>query len=249
MNKKNIVITGGTSGLGLALVRLYIEQGHHVHCIARDEKKCITLQNELATQKDQFSYSIIDMNQIESINQFEFEKNIDILILNAGVGLFDSFESHDQNDITSMIHVNYVSPILLLKQCMPMLSYNATIVGITSMSAKVSTPYASIYASSKAGFYQFLNALRLETHHHIMSVNTGPVQTPFHLKVHAKNNKFIDKIKLNPDKLAFRIVKGIDKKKVEINAPLWMLMALNSMQIAPRSIEKLIKPLLLTKQK
>ncbi|RXK19312.1 SDR family oxidoreductase [Macrococcus sp. DPC7161] len=249
MNKKNIVITGGTSGLGLSLVRLYVEKGHNVHCIARDEKKCITIQNELATCEGQFSYSIIDMNQIESIDQFEFDKNIDILVLNAGVGLFESFESHGVQDIKSIIHVNFLAPILLLKYCLPKLSHNATIVGITSMSAKVSTPYASIYASSKAGFYQFLNALRLETNHHIMTVNTGPIKTPFHEKAHANKNPLIEIIKLNPDKLALRILKGIEKQKIEINAPIWMLMALNSIQIAPRSIEKLIKPLLLTKQK
>ncbi|MEJ7312160.1 short-chain dehydrogenase, partial [Staphylococcus epidermidis] len=80
------------------------------------------------------------------------------------------------------------------------------------------------YGASKAAFNQVLNALRLEEPKlHVMSVNTGPIDTPFHQKADPSLSYFNQyrSIMIHSNQLAQHIVEGIIKEKQEINAPTW----------------------------
>ncbi|COR00525.1 dehydrogenase [Streptococcus pneumoniae] len=73
-----------------------------------------------------------------------------------------------------------------------------------------------------------------------MSVNTGPIDTPFHQKADPSLSYFNQyrSIMIHSNQLAQHIVEGIIKEKQEINAPTWMHQMLKLYQLAPRFLEK-----------
>ena len=79
--------------------------------------------------------------------------------------------------------LNLISFNVLYTVLRPYLTSNAHIVGISSQAAFSTQANAAHYGASKAGFYALMNALRLESPNlHIMTVNVGPIDTPFHQK-------------------------------------------------------------------
>ena len=136
--------------------------------------------------------------------------------------------------------VNLISFNLLYNTIKPYLIKHAHIVGISSQAAFVTQSHAAHYGASKAAFNQVLNALRLEEPNlHVMSVNTGPIDTPFHQKADPSLSYFNQyrSIMIQSNQLAQRIVEGIIKEKQEINAPTWMHQMLKLYQLAPRFLE------------
>lgn len=137
--------------------------------------------------------------------------------------------------------LNVISFNSLLTTLQPHFSRMPTIVGIGSQSAFLTQASAAHYGASKAAFNQVLNALRIEKpNYHVLTVNTGPIATPFHEKADPSltYSKKYKKIMLNSDKLAQRIVNAIITQKEEINAPSWLHHLLRIYQLAPRFIEK-----------
>lgn len=113
----NIVMTGGTSGLGRAALNHFLNQGYRVTVLARDPKKINVNNNNLTLIE-------ADLNNIKSIkNAIEIIKNthnhIDALLNNAGVWAFTFTESDD--GIEETFQVNVLAPILLTRELLPLL--------------------------------------------------------------------------------------------------------------------------------
>lgn len=130
--------------------------------------------------------------------------------------------------------------ICYTKVLRPRFVQHAHIVGISSQAAFVTQANAAHYGASKAAFNAVLNALRIEEpQFHIMTVNPGPIDTPFHEKADPTLS-FFNKYKfimIDSKQLATRIVEGILKNKAEINQPAWMHQLLKFYQFAPRTLE------------
>ena len=229
---KHYIVTGGTSGLGLEITKRLIKRAH-VTILARNKEK------------------------YKQINFKPFEKRVQMLnlsyyqIYSAG-RYFKSISQHSTNEMLETYEVNIIGFNLLLHALLPYLSKHASIVGISSQAAFITQANAAHYGASKAAFNAVLNALRLEhPSYHVMSVNPGPVRTPFHEKADpslAYAHKY-DAMMLDPTLLAKDIIDGIIKRKCEINQPKWMHSTLKFYQIFPRFIESLFPFLFKTNSK
>lgn len=123
-----------------------------------------------------------DKNAISMLPQY-IDTQIDGIIYSAGLGYFKSISQHSTNEMLETYEVNIIGFNLLLHALLPYLSKHASIVGISSQAAFITQANAAHYGASKAAFNAVLNALRLEhPSYHVMSVNPGPVRTPFHEK-------------------------------------------------------------------
>jgi short-subunit dehydrogenase len=165
---KKILITGGTSGIGKALVEECIERGAtHIAVLARSAQGLSNLALEFPSANFLLLCgSISDINTIhESIQKIESEWGvIDIIINNAGVVSAGKLESISDQDIIDQIMINLTGPLLLTKACLPLLrkSKDAAIINISSGLGLIAMPFYSVYASAKAGIKQFSDALRRE---------------------------------------------------------------------------------------
>ncbi|EKU49823.1 SDR family NAD(P)-dependent oxidoreductase [Staphylococcus massiliensis] len=252
MVSQHFIVTGGTSGIGLSLVKALLKKGVKVTLIVRNVEKAQCLQETYGYSK--VNYIHCDLNDIEYIKEISGELEqfapYDGFIYSAGMGYFKSIEAHTIDETVQTYQLNLVSFSVLYKLIKPYLRFNAHIVGISSMAAFSSQPAAAHYGASKAGFYQLLNTIRLEEpNYHVLVVNPGPVKTEFHEKADPTLNyqKKVKLIMLNKDKLAKRIVNGIEHKKREINTPRWMYVLLKIYQLNPAFFETKFKGLFTSK--
>lgn len=172
--------------------------------------------------------------------------HFDVWVNNAGVAEFDLVTDQATDVIEETMHVNAVAPMILSRDCARLMEPGGTIINVCSQAAKVPTPKSAVYAGSKAAFLQFSNALRLELKSkgiHVLTVNPGPISTPFFERADKSGNyaKSVKRIMLDPKRLADRVVRAFERQKREVNAPWWMNAGAKVYAICPSMFEYFAK--------
>lgn len=183
-----IVITGASSGIGLAMSKILLEQGYRVLGIARSfEKSSIEHKN--------FSAESLDMSDIDNLpnRMSEIIASINIpvkaLINNAGMGKMGFLEQLSVQDMRSLMDINFMSHAIVTKAFLPMLKKQAQgdIVFIASEAALKGSRQGSIYCASKFAIRGFAQALRDECGKsgvRVTVINPGAVRTAFFDDLH-----------------------------------------------------------------
>ncbi|MFC0043325.1 SDR family NAD(P)-dependent oxidoreductase [Metabacillus iocasae] len=252
LKNKNVVITGASGGLGEKIAYEVAKRGGNVVLIARTEEKLRVVAAKIQRQYKTSCYTYeLDVSHIENVQRTftQIKKkigSIDVLVNNAGFGIFESVEDAKMEDIEAMFQVNVLGLIACTKMVLPdMVKRNkGQIINIASQAGKLATPKSSGYAATKHAVLGFTNSLRMElskTNVYVTAVNPGPIQTDFFTIADTSGNytKSVEKFMLNPDVVAKKVVDAMIKKKREINLPGWMGMGSTLYQLAPRLVEKL----------
>nr|WP_256441672.1 SDR family oxidoreductase [Exiguobacterium sp. s154] len=240
---KRVVITGASSGLGAALAHSFYEHGYNVLLIGRNEER---LKKIAATCEGDWMCADVAKSTALVHDVSERFGKFDVWVNNAGMAEFDFVTDQSTDVIEETMRVNAVAPMLLSRDVARVLEREGIIVNICSQAAKVPTPKSAVYAGSKAALLQFSNALRLELKPrgiHVMTVNPGPIATPFFNRADKSGTyaESVQRIMLDPKQLADAIVRGSRKRKREINAPWWMNVGANVYAICPTMFEMLAK--------
>lgn len=243
MRKKTVFITGATSGIGFIITKLCLQKGYIVYATGRNKEMLHSIE-QLG------GYTIeADLNDLEEIkllcNQLP---QIDVAILNAGVGYFQNVYDLEDEKINNMLNINVRAPIILSKYiAKKMIKENkGHIIFIGSQAGKVPTKKASVYAATKHAITGFINGLRMELNDfniNVTGVYPGPIDTPFLDKADNTGTyrKGMKNYLLNAEKVAERIVQTIEKPVREINLPTYMSFTSKLYAIAPKLIEKVGK--------
>ena len=151
LDTKKIVITGGSSGIGLATARMLREMGAEVLITGRNEEKLERVAKELNVRH--LCFDMADMDNLHGFaNQcIEMMQGVDILINNAGIGSFALVEDVKISDFQEIFDVN-VFGLTVFSQ--PFIDHfrktdGGDIVNIASMAAKKGFAYGTVYAASK----------------------------------------------------------------------------------------------------
>lgn len=182
---KTVIITGASSGIGLALVKLFeSEEETNVFAVSRH----IDGLTELKTSTNaNFKILPYDITKFRSIIAKEVSKNghkIDYLINNAGVLINESFEKSTEEMMDRMFDVNFKAPYFLIQELLPHFNKPAHIVNIGSMGGYQGSskfPGLSIYSASKAALANMTECLAEELKDKQINVNClalGAVDTP-----------------------------------------------------------------------
>lgn len=185
---KRILITGGSSGIGLALAQVLIEKGAKVFISGRRPEALSAAVAQLQTG-DAFAKGVSADVGTENGRTATLTKAIealgglDILINNAGGVRAGRLERTAEADIQSMVEVDLVAPILLTRAALPVLhaSGDAMVVNIASGIALIGAPFYATYAAAKAGLACFGEALRRELKGegiHVLTAYPGATETP-----------------------------------------------------------------------
>lgn len=167
--RKNIVLTGGASGIGREMARLLAMENANLAIIDINEKALDDTRNELSTHNIKVHTYTCDLSKKDRLDTTaEKIKNdfrqIDILINNAGVISGKPITDLSYEDIKFTIDVNLMAGILMTKQFIPgMMERNSGhIVNVTSVAGLVGCPKMADYSASKFGTIGFSETLRLE---------------------------------------------------------------------------------------
>lgn len=163
MDKRTVVITGAGSGLGASLAKKYAALGFHIILLGRTKDKLIRTAESLKS-----SYSIYELDvssKADVTNVFQAIKNevksIDVLINNAGLGIFDLAENIEDKHIHQMIDINLKGTIFCTQEVLKEMKARkqGIIVNIISTAGKIGKVNESVYCASKFGVRGFTEAL------------------------------------------------------------------------------------------
>lgn len=157
MKKQVIVITGASSGIGLAAAELFAKKGNTVYGIAKD-----------ACQSSLFcSYlcDVTDRTAMEQVLQDVYQKEgrIDVLVNNAGMGISGAIEYLTEQDFDKIFGVNVKGVVLTSSLSIPYLrETKGKIINTSSVASVVPIPYQACYSATKSAIESFSFALAQE---------------------------------------------------------------------------------------
>lgn len=175
--KKTILISGASSGFGLAISELLIKEGHQVIGLARRQQRLSEIQDQLG---DQFKGIQCDVSELEQVQQAlkKITQPIDVLVNNAGFAL--GLEPAHQSSISDwhqMVQTNITGLLNLTHQVLPgMVSQkNGHIINLGSVAGEYPYPGGNVYGATKAFVDQFTHNLRADLlGHPIRVTNLAP---------------------------------------------------------------------------
>lgn len=251
LHDKVVVITGASSGVGLETALLCAGKGAETVLIGRDPEKLKSAErkiNELGYSTGSFAVDIGDSDQVEKVFRKIASKygRIDVLVNCAGTGKFAALDSTKMEDVKKMFSVNVIGLIACTRSVLPLMigQGGGHIVNIASIAGKLATPKSTVYAATKHAVIGFSNGLRMEVEDRgifVTVVNPGPIQTAF-FQTADPSGHYADEVSrfmLSPQFVARKIVKGIEKRKREINLPWYMDLGTRIYQLCPELVESL----------
>jgi len=153
---KTVLITGASSGIGLELANVYAENGYNLFITARRENNLKELKNSIENKhKVKVDYFPLDLSKPDSADILhsktkELGINTDVLINNAGFGIFDDFLDSEINKTEMMLNLNILSLTKLthLYASDMVKQGSGNIINIASMAAFQPVPALAAYSAS-----------------------------------------------------------------------------------------------------
>ena len=165
---KVVAITGGSDGIGRALLELLISQGAKVATCARNQEKLYDIQLQYSTAP--LHCVVADVSVLNDCKMFidstikQFG-GIDILINNAGISMRALFKDADVEVFQKVMDINFFGTLYCTKLALPsLLERKGPIVGISSIAGYRGLPGRSGYSASKFALNGWLESIRIELH-------------------------------------------------------------------------------------
>ena len=221
LEHRTVLITGGTSGIGLELARQLLGRGNTVIVTGRNQDRLGAATNGLPGVHTLRS-DVSDPAAIAELHKAVLSRfpALDTLVNNAGI--MRNIKLNDErglDDVTREIEVNLSGPVRMVQQFLPYLRSRpgALIVNISSGLAFIPFPVAPIYCAAKAGIHSFTQSLRIQlqgTGVTVVELAPPGVETPLF------RGEFVDETRgqkpMSVQVLAKRAIAGIEAGKLEI---------------------------------
>lgn len=188
MKNKTILVTGGTSGIGLATAQLLAREGAKVIVTGRNPETLAAAQRQLPAgvivlKSD--SGLLADAQSLGAAVQ-QHAPRLDGAFLNAGVGQFGPIESMTPKSFDDMFNINVRGLYFQLQSLLPVLANPSAVVFNASVVAQLGFPTTSLYSATKAAVVSLGKSLAVELAPRGIRINTispGPIKTPIYGKL------------------------------------------------------------------
>lgn len=237
---KSIVITGASGGIGLEISRILSREKCKLALLSRSIEKLQKFASEYGGSHNIILPVQCDVSKKEEVNSaldkvIEAFGDIDIVILNAGVGVRSGPENFSAEIGEKIFRVNLIGNLYFLEKLLPLFirKKSGMIIGISSQADVRGFPRSGFYNSSKAAFTRLLECLRIEVKGYGIKVITV---RPGFIKTHmTEKNEFYMPLLMNAEKAGKIIVKGIRKEKRVIQFPLLIVISTKIISLIPGS--------------
>lgn len=164
--KENVLITGTSTGVGLAAAVEFARKGYKVYATMRNLSKSDVLREQIAAEELVIEILELDVTQPKTINavvrtMLEKDGRIDILINNAGAGFAKTIEEANVEEIQWVTDVNYHGVVHCTKAVIPHMrkQKSGRIISVTSVGGLVGQPFNELYCGAKFAVEGFIEAL------------------------------------------------------------------------------------------
>ncbi len=188
MKNQTILITGGTTGIGLATAQLLASEGARVIVTGRNPDTLAAAEKALPAGSvilKSDSASLIDAQGLGAAIQ-KITPRLDGAFLNAGVGQFGPIEAMTPKHFDDMFGINVRGLYFQLQSILPVLANPSSVIFNASVVAQLGFPHTSIYSATKAAVVSLGKTLAVELAPRGVRINTispGPIRTPIYGKL------------------------------------------------------------------
>ncbi len=188
LENKNILITGGTSGIGLAAAQEFEREGARVVICGTDEKKLNEARDTLgpkalAIRADVSKLS--DLDHLYSKIKAEFG-HLNAVFANAGFSQFGPFEAVEEDTFDKLVAVNLKGVFFTIQKAVALLNNGSSVIITSSVTVKKSWPTTSVMSAVKSGVSSFAKSMSAELADRKIRVNAlspGPTDTDMFSRV------------------------------------------------------------------
>jgi 3-oxoacyl-[acyl-carrier protein] reductase len=208
MNNKTALVTGGSKGIGLAIAEALIAKGYNVVITARNESEVLEAANNLnafapgravGIQADARDYAAQEAAVAKAVSSFG---GLDVLVANAGVGIFKPVQDLTLQDWDAVIDTNLTGVFYSVKASIPELEKRkGYVLTISSLAGKNPFEFGAAYNASKFGLNGFSEAIMMDLRKlgiKVSYIMPGSVATYFN--GHTPDDK--DAWKIQPEDIA-----------------------------------------------
>lgn len=169
MKDKVIIITGASSGIGLACAREFAVRGAKLALAARNAEKLLEVEQELKINGTEVIAVKTDVSVEDDCKHLISETlkkfgKIDVLMNNAGISMRAVFQDVEIDVLKQLMDVNFWGTVYCTKYALPSLLENkGSVVGISSIAGFIGLPGRTGYSASKFAMHGFLETIRVES--------------------------------------------------------------------------------------
>jgi short-subunit dehydrogenase len=168
MKDKVVIVTGASSGIGLAIAREFCKHGSKVVLAARSKEILEEVEKSLRTSGSEAFAIVTDVTKEEDCKNLinkavEKYGHIDILVNNAGISMRALFRDVDISVLKRLFDVNFWGAVNCTEYALPyLIERRGSVVGVSSVAGFVGLPGRTGYSASKYALHGFLETLRIE---------------------------------------------------------------------------------------
>ncbi len=248
---RTALVTGGSSGLGFELARLFARDGYHVVLAARDEGRLAqakhALEREYGAEVETFSVDLSTDGAVERLCAFvdSLGVEVDALVNNAGFGIAAPFAESDWERQQALLRTNVEALTELCRVFGGRMAARreGRVLNVASLAAFMPGPYLATYYASKAYVQSFTQALHTELHPsgvHVTTLCPGPVRTEFFPNAGFSRSSVFVRAALPAPYVARVGYLALRANKTQVTPGLFAKVATLFTRVAPRSLMRLI---------
>jgi NAD(P)-dependent dehydrogenase (short-subunit alcohol dehydrogenase family) len=180
---KIAVVTGGTSGIGLAAARRFVDEGAHVYITGRNQERLDKAVAEIGsgvTGVRADSSSAADLDRLYAQIADE-QGRVDVVFANAGIGEYASLGEVTEEHFRQIVDVNLLGTLFTVQKALPLLPDEASVILTGSIASIKGFPQFGVYNATKAAIRSFARTWANELKDRKIRVNViapGTIDTP-----------------------------------------------------------------------
>jgi short-subunit dehydrogenase len=218
------IITGASSGIGLAVAKRWVERGQRAVLVARSGDTLAEIAKDLGPNAAAFRLDVVDLEALAALPGKVVERfgRLDVVVNNAGVNHRGPFDQFEPAELTQILMTNLVAPVVLSRAAVPVMERGGSIVQVASIAGMVPVPGEATYSASKAGLRAFARAAAHDVagrEIHVGCVCPGPVDTGFLRDLEHVPDIVLSQPMVSADDVAQAVLRCIDERLDEIALP------------------------------
>jgi NAD(P)-dependent dehydrogenase (short-subunit alcohol dehydrogenase family) len=183
LNGKVAVITGGTTGIGLATAKLFVAEGAYVFITGRRQKELDAAVKEIGSNVTGVQGDVAKLADLDRLYETVKAKKmrLDIVFANAGVGEFVPLGNITEEHFDKTFNINVKGTLFTVQKALPLLNDGGSIILTGSVAGIKGIPAFGVYSATKAAIRCFVRSWILELKdRHIRAnvISPGPIDTP-----------------------------------------------------------------------
>jgi short-subunit dehydrogenase len=238
------VVTGGSSGIGAAIARALAGRGWQLVLLARGEERLRRIASEIGAEHE--VCDVADRAAVERVAAAVRERHpaIRLLVNNAGVpGGRGGFLDLEPEHIEQLVRANYLGSLWCLRAFLPALEAGAPadVVTIASVAGTVAAGHSGPYSASKHAQLAFSRSVGVElagTGITVHTITPGFVHTPGFPNRSRFRSRVLKRLVAEPDLVAERVVRALERNRLEQFVPRWYRPAAIVQAVAPATLAR-----------